>query len=172
MKTKLQISVKCLFSWHEHITRQLRLCFDMHENCERAWNRRSIRWQEALSELISDCHLLWWNNGFLWVVLTTCVCKRQGKLTPALLSLRYARRGIDRGSGGCMGEGGVTHTPVNVMIDSCHMSCVPALRGHQWVRLTANRGQQRASELTRPSEVGQRTCNLTKSHSTLPHHLR
>lgn len=141
---------------------------------ERAWNRWSIRWQQPLSELTSDCHLLWWNNSFLWATLTTCVCQQQGKLTQALLCLLYARSGTDKGNGAGVGEGRITHTPVNAVIDSCHMS-VPALRGHSGWGSVTNRGQQRASELICPIEVGQKNAlpqihwQSTPSRSTPPH---
>ncbi len=67
-----------------------------------------------------------------------------------------------------------------VVIDSCHMS-IPALRGNGGGGSVTNRGQQRASEPTRPSEAGRKaqpqthrkftpsrsTCHLTNVHSTL-----
>lgn len=46
-----------------------------------------------------------------------------------------------------MGEGGITHTPVNMVIDSWHMA-IPARRWHDGRGALTNRGQQRASELT------------------------
>lgn len=56
-------------------------------------NRRSIRWQQALSDLTSDYCLLWGNNSFLWGMLTTWVYQQRGKLTPSLL---YVRRETDK----------------------------------------------------------------------------
>lgn len=104
-------------------------------------NRRSIRWQQALSDLTSDCHLLWRNNSFLWALLTTCVCQQQGKLTQAVLCVPGGENWQKERSSSGSGKNH-SHTCYAV-IDSCHMS-IPALTAwEQWVRLSR---QQRAAE--------------------------
>lgn len=81
--------------------------------------------------------------------LRTC-CQQQGKLIQALLCLFQCSYGENRQwEGSRVGEGGTTHTPVNALIDSRHMS-IPARRWHDGRGALTNRGQQRASELTWP----------------------
>ena len=90
---------------------------------------------------------------------------------------------IHKGERSREGEGGITHTPVNVLIDSCHMSIPAWLPG--WlagcmVRVCGERfgDQQRAAEGFRAAPrrwVKQAhrwyssgsTCHLTNVHSTL-----
>lgn len=73
----------------------------LYENCdsEKAWNSWSIRYQQPLSELTSDCHLLWWNNSF-FVGHANGLLSATGEINPSLtLSVLMLGGKTDKGNG-------------------------------------------------------------------------